>query len=244
MNEVLTFNGKRLADFSCYWDGSQVFRRAEKQVNKYEVLGRSGDILVSDERYTNIIIPFNCFIKENFLANYHALIDYLQNVNGYAELRTTEEPDYFRLATFHSTVEPSMNDYNHSGQFVIEFDCMPQLWLNEGQVWKDLKSRDNVLINPTYSPAYPLFKVVSSGMIVLPFIRIEVDSTDNTPIYIDCSGGNIDAYSIVNGEKVNKNSKVGLSNVMRYDTSIPSGMQTIAMYYFSSAQIMPRWYRL
>lgn len=169
--EVLTFGGKRLSEFSCYWDGSEVFRRAERIIEKYEIEGISGDIIYTgSQRYSNFVIPFNCLIKENFRGNYTALMDYLQNTDGYQILRTTEEPDCFREAVFHAMVQPQMNSFNQSGQFIIEFDCKPQLWLDEGQYERHLPRNQGThnVYNPTYSKAYPLFRVPGNCTISFP----------------------------------------------------------------------------
>ena len=246
-NDILTIGGKRLSDFQCWHDGSQVFRRASKQIEKYSIPGRSGDLAFSLDRHENLTIPFNCFIKENFRENYTALMDYLNNLDGYVELRTTEEPNHFREALFHASTIPEMNPFNQSGQFTLEFDCKPQLWLDDGQRRINFASRNDVF-NPTYSIAKPTF--ILQGPCNL-YIRTDngvetgnLTISDNRgPIYIDViEDGAVDAYLIIDNEKVSVNNSVSFT-LNRKDFRLQPGHSKV----FSSSSskiVIPRWYRL
>ena len=256
-NDILTIGGKRLSDFQCWHDGSQVFRRASKQIEKYSIPGRSGDLAFSLDRHENLTIPFNCFIKENFRENYTALMDYLNNLDGYVELRTTEEPNHFREALFHSSTIPEMNPFNQSGQFTLEFDCKPQLWLDEGQ--REIAMPTSGIIevfNPTYSPAYPTLKLNAMGNagcnIIISDdqgrergnITLLPSETILTPFYVDVlAPGTVDGYKLANGKKIHYNSFVELDQTFN-DLRLLPGRSTVSMLGLDDAQIIPRWYRL
>ena len=79
----MTFGGKALSDFNVFWDGSQVFTKPPKTFEKYSIPGRNGDLVVSRNRYDNVIVPFNCFIRKDFERNFSDLMDYLNSFEGY-----------------------------------------------------------------------------------------------------------------------------------------------------------------
>lgn len=74
---TLTFNGKNIADFSAFWDGSKLFDTPEKDVEFISVVGRNGDLSVSNGRFNNLEITVPVFIREHFKPNYNALLNYL-----------------------------------------------------------------------------------------------------------------------------------------------------------------------
>lgn len=255
MNEILTYAGKRLSDFGCYWDGSQIYVRPQKIIEKYDIMGRSGDLLYTDtSKFSNIIIPFNCFIKENFRENFSALSDFLNNTDGYQVLRTTEEPDTFRQAVFHSAIVPNMGAFNHYGQFTLEFDCMPQLWIDDGCKEIQLANGINTVYNPTYSKAYPIFIVNSmssaTGRITLGQTftsgRGLLTVTRNTsvfPLYIEMLPQSYACYTsdgTANYSYVKPNTAYTKSE----ENYIKSGQDFVRVDGFSDIKMLGRYYRL
>ena len=60
----LIYNNKPFSDFNTYYDGSQLFDMPDKDITFYSVIGRNGDLSISNNRYNNIEIKVNCFIRK------------------------------------------------------------------------------------------------------------------------------------------------------------------------------------
>ena len=251
-NRNLIIAGKNLAEFSCWWDGAQVYRRPAKQIQKLEVPGRSGDLIVNYDRLENVIIPFNCFIKENYRENFHALMDYLNNLEGYVELRTTEEPNCYREVLFHAAVEPTMTPFNQAGQFTLEFDCKPQLWMDEGQRIYNTENGTGHFFNNTFSKAYPIYIITGTGTLGVytgewgsEIYRggLEITSNPGT-IYLEALPEGVDAYAIDSeGNITNANRYINyLKAQEKRDFRFWPGLNTV--YADEDLKVKPRWHRL
>ena len=130
---TLTYAGKDFSEFSCWWDGSQVFEKPAKIAQNYQIPFRNGDLIRSTEAFENVPIRFNCFIKENYEENYSELVNFLNSFDTYQRLETSAEPSIYRMAFLHAVIEPETGQFLKDGQFTIVFDCMPQEWLKSGE---------------------------------------------------------------------------------------------------------------
>lgn len=231
-NLMLTFENVELSNYQCFYDGSQVFRKPEKMIEKYSVVGKNGDLIISQDRYSNIVIPFDCHIRENFNENYHALINYLSSVEGYGRLETTEELDIYRLATFYGSIEPEMWQRNERGTFTLEFDCKPQKYLKSGEYPINING-SQVVFNPTKMIAKPLIAVTGTGKITINDTVLTL-STNTGTTYIDCDIQ--DAYE----GTINRNGNLTLSNGF---PTLKAGSNTVSVSG-CSILLYPRWWRI
>lgn len=232
MRHFLTFNNVNLSDFDCFIDGSQEYRTPQKMVDKYSVVGRNGDLVVSQDKYSNIEIPFSCFISENFKDNYSALIDLLSSMEGYQRLETTHEPDVFRLALFVDEIQPTLWQFNKRGTFTLNFDCKPQKWLKSGE--NDVHITNTcIIVNPTQMASKPLLKVSGTGSITINGNQMTLNQ--NTSItYIDCDIQ--DAYE----GTINRNADLTLTNSF---PELTKGVNTIVVSG-CTVDLVPRWWKL
>lgn len=229
------YNGVNLNDFNCAVDTSNVFNSASKSLEKVQINGRNGDLILSNDRYDNISVSIPCFIRYNFKTNFRRLTDFLKNTEGYCKLETGEEADLFRLACFYDVIEASTTQINREGQFTLVFDCKPQIFLKSGQIWNKLTTGSQILINPTYSASLPLFQVKGTGTITVNDTVIQLNANTGTTT-IDCETG--DAYQ----DTINRN-----GNLIVTDNQMPklnSGNNNIKVTGFSSVQIMGRWFQI
>ena len=249
--EILTFAGKDLADFHCYWDGARVFPRVGREVEKFSINGRTGDLTISKDRFPKITIPFNCSIKDNFKKNYAELMDFLNNQTGYQELRSTEEPNAYRRAMFHADTDPQTTPFNQAGQFTLEFDCDPRLFLDEGNEEIELGNGSIKLLNPTYSPAFPLFIIENRpSERTRTWITFEggarigiLENYNEYPLYIQ-TGEAVEAYTIDEwGRMHEQNGFIEVYN--NSDTMKLAGKQeTEITFGNATGKIRPGWFRL
>ena len=53
-NHTLTFNDISLIDYQCFYDGSQLWRKPERLVEKCSVIGRNGDLIIDQGAYSKL----------------------------------------------------------------------------------------------------------------------------------------------------------------------------------------------
>lgn len=184
MRHVLTFNNKAFSDFNTFWDGSQLFVKPERSIEKIEIMGKSGDLTIDNNRFQNLPLSFNCFIRDHFTINYENLMNYLYGQKGYKRLETSTEPDIYRMGQYNASNEPNTGAWLKYGSFTLEFDCMPQKWLKIGDMGIDVTS-SITLQNPTNFIAKPLIEVVGTGTIRINNQTCQL-SANNSVSTIDC----------------------------------------------------------
>lgn len=229
----INFAGKDFKDFNTFFDGSKVFDKPKKDVETISVVGRNGDLTISNNRFENIDISIPCFIKENFIENYSALMDFLTSQDGYKKLETTEEPNTYRLAQFIEDVSPKTGAFMKYGNFELVFNCKPQIFLNEGE--KELLINDgDVLLNPTLKVAKPLIKVRGTGSISIGGRTLTLNENTSQTI-IDCDIQ--DAYE----GTINRNGDLIIT------TEFPVlnvGKTAISYTGFTEVLIRTRWWKI
>ena len=229
---VITYNNQSFADFETYYDGSKLFAVPEKDVSYFAVPGRSGDLSIFNNRYNNIDISIDCFIRKDFQKNFMNLINFLYSQNGYKRLETSHEPDIYRMATIASHLEPETGSFNKSGRFTLVFNCKPQKFLKSGEM--PISVQDSLtLINPTSQIAYPLIQLVGTGSITINSSVLTLSANTSTT-YIDCEIQ--DCYE----GTINRNSDLSVSGGF----PVLTDSNEISFSGFTSVIIYPRWWRL
>lgn len=232
MYDVLTFNGVSFEDYGTFYDSSQIFITPEKQTEFFEIPGRSGDLSISQNRFANVSIPYNCFIRRNFIENYTNLMNYLLSQDGYGRLENTKEADVYRMAQFVSETQPDTGAFLKYGSFTLTFNCKPQKWLKSGEnaIYVD----DSItLMNPTQIEAKPLIEVTGTGTITINNVPMELD-TNTSVTYIDCDIQ--DAYE----GTINRNPYLTLTN--GFPVLYPG--ENEVEVDGCTINIIPRWWKL
>lgn len=230
--DVLTFNGQSLADFGTFWDGSQLFVTPEKDVTFYEVPGRNGALSVSNNRYKAKEISINCFIREHFLSNFAALVDFLYSQDGYGRLENSKEPDVYQKACFVNAIQPNTGAFLKYADFTLVFNVYPQKWLKSGEIAIGIASA-TTLLNPTHQIALPLIEVQGTGAITVNSSVLTLATNTSTTI-IDCETQ--DCYE----GTINRNDDLTITGGF----PVLKDSNTISFTGFSDVKIYPRWWRL
>ena len=235
MRQILTIGGKSLMDFHAWYDGSEWWRMPQKEIENLQIPGKNGDLTIDNHRFSNITIPFNCYIHKNFGQNYSNLINYLMSLTGYQRIESNEEPDVFRMGLIRAQIEPVMGQFNKRGQFVIEIDFMPQKWLKVGENRITVNGSET-LVNPTAFNALPTLYVQGTGDITVNGNIMTLANNTGTTV-IDC-----DAQNVYEGT-IDRNSDITLTN-----NSFPSlvpGTNTIEYGTgITSLIVVPNWWKL
>lgn len=232
MYDILTFNGVSFFDFRTYYSSSEIFGTPEKQVEFFEIPGRSGDLSISQDRFKNKVIPYNCFIRENFVDNFNNLMNFLLAQEGYQRLENTKEPDVYRMAQYINELEPDTGAFLKYGSFTLNFNCKPQKWLKTGET--PIPVNDSItVINPTYYNAKPLLEVTGTGTITINDSVLTLDTNTGITI-IDCDMQ--DAYE----GTINRNGNLTIQNGFPVLTSGENEVSVSGC----TINLIPRWWRL
>lgn len=234
MKHELIFNGKALSDFGVYVDGSELFAVPSKVVDTVSIPGRSGDLILPGNRWENVAVSVPCVIRKNFRGNFAALVAFLNSVEGYARLESTELPDVYRMAHFASAIEPKTGQFNRFGQFVLNFDAKPQKFLKSGEYPISI-SGTVTITNPTEFTAKPLLKVTGTGLITIGSNALRLNTNTGTTV-IDCDLQ--DAYE----GTINRNPD--LDYATGDFLTIEPGTTTITLSSGMSGTLTPRWWTL
>lgn len=239
--EIMTINGKPLSDFNTFFDTSQTFIMPERDVEFVEVAGRNGSLMLDNNRYKNVDIPFNCFIREDYIYNYNALMNYISAQKGYVRIETTTEPDVYRLGKLVQSVTPRTGSFLKYGHFTLTFNCKPQKYLKEGEKVMVLHDGD-LIVNNEYQDSKPLLALYGAGKLIFYYNGVatpailRVTDAQMSHIYVDCE---------------TENAYMGATNVNPYvvlDNDVfphfIQGETEISISGFSLVECFPRWWRL
>lgn len=156
------FNGESCRDYGIYVSGSGTFNAPELDVISYEIPGRNGELIISNERYKNLEVVYPAFIRSNFRYNAARARAWLLSPQGYCRLSDDYHPYEYRLGRFKGPIDFDMRFLNMSGECNLIFDCKPQRYLTSGEQAK-IFAAANTLANPTLFPARPLITVYGTG---------------------------------------------------------------------------------
>lgn len=130
---TLTYNGTKSSDLGVFVSGSGSFDAAEFDVDKYEIPGRNGDLILSNNRYKNIEITYPAFIPKAFMDKVQNVRNWLRSSKTYARLEDTYDMDHYRLGIPTGVQSFSPENRNDGANFEMTFDCKPQRFLKVGE---------------------------------------------------------------------------------------------------------------
>lgn len=175
-----TFGTKKSYEFGLWI--SAPFVSPERDRKMISIPGRSGDLIIDNERFDNIKVKYPCFIKGNFRQNYNALKEYVFSDTDYVKLTDTYDKESYRMAIVESISEPKT--INDSGEFEIKFNCKPQRYLNTGAKTVTF-TEEGVITNPTLFTSKPLLRVYGTGTLTVGDKTVEITKVSSY-VYIDC----------------------------------------------------------
>lgn len=228
------YNGKSSLDFGACISGEDTYQSPERDVETVVVAGKNGTLSLDNNRFQNLIIPYNAYIVEKFEQNFMALKAFLNSVKGYARLGDTYHPDYYRMARFYSAIQPEMTQLNRHGQFTINFDCDPRCFLKSGDRLK-LVLNGQVLKNETLYDALPLIRAYGTGIITIGGRSVQVTSANE---YTDIDSEIQEAYK----GTTNCNGNIVLTN--GEFPKLEAGLNEITITGFAQVYIKPRWWTI
>ena len=235
--EYLTYDGRSSLDFGVRISGLETYGAPEKDVEKFEVAGRNGELTFDNGRYKNKPEPYACFIVDDFEANITAFRNWLLKDSEYHRLEDTYHPDEYRMAKFTGPFDPEVW-MNEAGRFEIEFSRMPQRWLKSGEKAIHITHADGAvkLFNPTLMVAKPKIVVTSgTGEIAVNGVYMTL-SANNGGTVIDCEIQ--DAYE----GGINRNPNLVIAGGIYPE--LTAGDNGVEVGAGVEIDIYPRWWKL
>ena len=233
MHNYLYFNNKNLDEFKIYVTNAGVYSTPARNYDSISVAGRSGNLLIENNKFNNVEYRYPIVIYEDFNANFSALKSFLLSQAGYQRLTDTFYPNEFYLATFKKfddINQPYLN--GDKGSCVLVFERKPQRYLKSGEKKLTFNAAGS-LKNPTLFEALPFITVYGSGTLTINGISVVIN-TEYAHLDIDCelqevlqTEGNLD-ITLTNGEF----------------PSLIKGINNISFTGLSKVEITPRWYLL
>lgn len=157
-----TFNGVSSLTKGLYVSGSGTFNAPEKDYEVVSVPGRSGDLLIDNERFKNVDLVYPAIIFENYLASTSNIRNWLLSADGYCRLEDTYHTDEFRLAYFVGPIDIETL-LLQAGECEVTFKCKPQRYLKTGETIytpydteESLTTTPFYINNPTSFPSRPI----------------------------------------------------------------------------------------
>lgn len=229
---MITFHGVTSDSLGLVVESFPSYSVPSKKVTAFEVAGRNGDILYSQNAYHNVIQAYDCYINggSNLSATIQGVIEWLVNNDGYQRLEDSYTANQFRLA-YCSNVNEVANALNRFGRCTIEFSCYPQRFLTSGETEISIVS-PHTLTNPTSYEAKPLIYVDSSTDGTIDIDGVSIDCLAGE-YYIDCDTQN--AYF---GD-VNMNTYISCSQFPTLKST-----SVVTLTNITTCKITPRWYVL
>ena len=231
MNELI-FNGKNFTEFNAYYATSNFLDGAAKDVQSVSVVGRSGDLQLSNNRYKNLSLKIRVYVTRDMEASMRAMRNYLESVHGYARVEISDQPNEYRMAAYKEMFAPDSYDPK-VGVVDLTFDSMPQRFLMSGETSVEVTT---TLENPTLFPSKPIIRVYGNGTLNINDIYITVASSPYKYVDIDCEL--MDCYYGSN----NANQYVSFSTTDF--VTLQSGTNSFVIDGFTSVEVTPRWYEV
>ena len=212
---VFTFGNIKSDDYDIYISGSGTHNAPEEDVERVEIPGRSGELLIRKNRFKNVEVRYPAFTfapnEEAYAEKIREIRNALKSQIGYQRLQDTYHPDEFRMAAFTSAIAVSDRATLRVGSFDLVFNCKPQRFLVEGENEVEFSNTGGSastfkIINPSRFPSKPLMKVTGYGTLGIGDYSIVISGTAGQVLYIDCDA--MDCYSVSGGAMTSQNSKI------------------------------------
>ena len=185
MREAFYFDGVSSQEYGIIMTGTEPEAAPQRDVENITVPGRNGGLLRDNGRFENVEVVYHCAITQNFRRRYDALLAHLFSSPSYRRLEDTLHSDFYRMAVFRASIEPTVYPRADIGTFDLRFDCTPQRYLKQGQF--PIAVQSGKTIGNQWMPSQPLIRItgMGSGRLVIGNSRVDIADMDGG-ITLDC----------------------------------------------------------
>lgn len=215
--------------------GDQLAKAPERDQERVSVPGRNGDLILDNERYLNIIVPYKAYIIDNYNENVKGLRNALLSKHGYQKLEDSINPDEYRMAQS-MPFEPNEYGVLRAAEFELQFNCKPQRFLKAGDI--PIEVTTSATIYSEYDqPALPLIRAYGTGSFTIGGVTIQITSASS---YTDIDCELQEAYK--DSLATNCNGNIVLTNGKF--PQLVKGNNAVSKSGITKLIIYPRWWIL
>lgn len=146
----------------------------QRKCTVYSVAGRSGDLIVDENAYTNVTQEYEVYVKggATLQTKLSTIAAWLIGTAGYQRLTDDYDTSIYRMARVANAVE-FLNSLNKFGKATLQFDCQPQRYPVVDEVWTHYVDDNGYTFTyPSVGllPAYPLIEITGKHENAIPKI--------------------------------------------------------------------------
>ena len=238
MRSFFVYAGKNSLELGVCIEKCPSFAAAPRNVEKLQVPGRNGALVLDTGTYANTTQSYEIWFKnpnKNATQAARDVAFWLLSSRGYMRLEDSYDPDIYRMAVFSGPLDVQ-NWMLMRGRTILEFECKPQRYLKSGEHAVKITQGGQKLQNQ-WMPALPLIRLNGSGT-----GRLLVG--DSTIDIMGMTGG----VTIDSTTQNAYNGTVNLNNSIKVTGGFPvlSHGETAVAFSggITSAEIIPRWWTL
>lgn len=231
----ITYNGKSSADLGVIVSGEGTFDAAALDYTSYQVPGRNGDLILSNNRYSNITVTYPAFTVEDLEETAQKIRNWMRSARSYARIEDNYDLLHYRMGMGKDVFPFSPAPENQGANMKLVFDCKPQRYLYSGEQEHTFETQIS-LFNPTQEDARPLIRVTNprTGAKITIGSQVLTCSRSHTGVVIiDC-----DIQNIYDGASNLNSDWSGEFPVIK------PGVNSISSSGVDAASIIPRWWEL
>lgn len=241
MNGEITWAGIALSSIASGWvDGDVLIQHApetnrpQRKLDRYEVPGRNGDIVVPQNAFENVTRNYDLAVYGGDYDQMTAdLMAWLYVPEGYQRLEDTFDSTVYRKAYVGDETDIE-NLMATDGLCTVSFSCDPRRFLKSGETTVTISGTDTVT-NPTAFTAKPQITIYGSGSAT-----------------IEAGGRELTIASIYDGMMLDCDRQTAFYNDVNLNNlisgqfpEIPAGSQTITITGgITLVEIVPNWWTI
>ena len=227
--------------FGLHIEKKDVFFAPEYDAEFISILGRSGDIINPNRRFSNIKVTYTVFLARKNTA---ALAAVLRDIKGwlysepdrYHEITDSYDTEYFRYGVISDNLDIE-EQLNKIGSFTVTFNCKPYKYSFAGQETVAADASTLTITNPTAFESRPYIKLYGSGAVTL-----NSSSLDSTSLWTISA---IDEYIEIDSELMNCFKGTVLKNdevkVAEFPVFKPGTCTVSCTGDVTRIEVIPRW---
>ena len=127
------YNGKSTADLGVIVSGEASFDAAAPDYTSYQIPGKNGDLMLSNNRYLNIDVTYPAFIPADFEEKVQAIRNWMRSARSYARIEDNYDLLHFRMGMGKDVLPFEPSAENVGSNMSLVFDCKPQRFLYSGE---------------------------------------------------------------------------------------------------------------
>lgn len=235
MRNYFTLDGVDSRTYGIYISGEGTYSAPPRAYNMIPIPGRNGDLVNSENRFSNGTYSYPAFISVNTASNVAAFRAWLMSLYGYKKLTDTYHPSEYRMVLFDGSFEPTVTALKDVASFDLSFNCKPQRFLTSGDT-KTTKTANFSLTNPTLYESKPLLRVYGNGTLTIAGQTITIA---NAGTYTDIDCELMDAYQ----GATSRNNNITLSDY-KFPVLKPGANAFTLGTGITKVEVTPRWWTL